>query len=98
MTTPNILIDTTPIVAEDRPALARSVITDAWGLHFAQGGVVMAASLRAMDAVLGRHDLSLASASATFCRPVACGPVETTVNVLRSGRRGAQVYGTLRDR
>jgi acyl-CoA thioesterase len=57
----------------------------------------MAAALRAMEAVLDRPDLRLASASATFCRPVACGPVTTTVDVLRSGRRGAQVHGVLRD-
>ena len=28
---------------------------------------------------------------------VACGPVTTEVEVLRSGRRGAQVHATLRD-
>ena len=97
MTEPNILTDTTPVVDATRRTLAHSIITDAWGLHFAQGGVVMAAALRAMDAVLDRPDLGLASASAVFCRPVACGPVETAVDVLRSGRRGAQVQGSLRD-
>lgn len=97
MTTPNILTDTTPDVDALDPTVVRSTITDAWGLYFAQGGVVMAAALRAMEAVLDRDDLRLASASATFCRPVACGPVTTTVEVLRSGRRGAQVHGTLVD-
>lgn len=97
MTAPNILTDTTPVLDTEEPTLARSVITDAWGLYFAQGGVVMAAALRAMEAVLDRPDLRLASASATFCRPVACGPVTTTVEVLRNGRRGAQVHGALRD-
>ncbi len=97
MTTPNILVDTTPVLDEHRPDLVHSVITDAWGLFFAQGGVVMAAALRAMEAVLGREDLTLASASATFCRPVACGPVTTKVNVLRNGRGAAQVQGLLRD-
>jgi acyl-CoA thioesterase len=97
-TTPNILTDTTPVIDPSDPSVARSVITDAWGLFFAQGGVVMAAALRAMEAVLDRPDLRLASASATFCRPVACGPVWTHVDVLRNGRRGAQVYGTLRDK
>ena len=97
MTTPNILTDTTPVLDDSEPALTRSIITDAWGLFFAQGGVVMTAALRAMDAVLDRRDLGLASASAVFCRPVACGPVQTQVDVLRSGRRGAQVQGSLRD-
>jgi acyl-CoA thioesterase len=97
MSTPNILTDTTPVVRGTTPTSARSTITDAWGLFFAQGGVVMTAALRAMDAVLDRDDLSLASAGAVFCRPVACGPVDTEVDVLRSGRRGAQVQGSLRD-
>src|SRR6478735_3716151 len=97
MTRPNILTDTAPVVDPDQPTVARSVITDAWGLYFAQGGVVMAAALRAMEVVLDRPDLRLASASATFCRSVACGPVTTTVEVLRNGRRGAQVHGSLRD-
>jgi acyl-CoA thioesterase len=97
MAVPNILTDTTPALDAGDGSLVHSVITDAWGLHFAQGGVVMAAGLRAMAEVLDRDDLGLASASATFCRPVACGPVTTRVDVLRSGRRGAQVLGSLRD-
>lgn len=97
MSTPNILTDTTPVTDPSDPTTPTCVITDAWGLVYAQGGVVMAAALRAMEAVLDRPDLTLASASATFCLPVACGPVSTRVDVLRSGRRGAQVHGALRD-
>lgn len=97
MSTPNILENTTPVIDPSRPTSPTCVITDAWGLVYAQGGVVMAAALRAMDAVLDRPDLALASASATFCLPVACGPVTTDVEVLRSGRRGAQVHASLRD-
>ncbi|MEZ5311072.1 MAG: thioesterase family protein [Microthrixaceae bacterium] len=97
MTSPNILTDTTPRPDGSRHDLVHSIITDAWGLYFAQGGVVMAAALRAMQLGLNRDDLALASASAVFCRPVACGPVETRVRVLRDGRRGAQVLGSLVD-
>lgn len=35
MPTPNILTDTTPVIDGERATLARSIITDAWGLHFA---------------------------------------------------------------
>jgi acyl-CoA thioesterase len=97
MNRPNILTDTTPIRSPGDPSVATCVITDAWGLFYAQGGVVMAAALRAMAMVLDRDDLTLASASATFCRPVPCGPVTTNVDVLRNGRSGAQVRGSLRD-
>lgn len=97
MTPANILTDTTPRPDGTRADLVHSVIPDAWGLYFAQGGVVMAAALRAMQLVLDRDDLTLASASATFCRPVACGPVQTTVRILRDGRRGSQVQGLLSD-
>lgn len=97
MDAPNILTDTTPSIDAIDPTLTHSVITDAWGLFYAQGGVVMAAALRAMTAVLHRPDFALVSASATFCRPVACGPVQTRVEVLHDGRRGAQVVGSLRD-
>jgi acyl-CoA thioesterase len=97
MTRPNILTDTTPRRSVEDPTVATCVITDAWGLYFAQGGVVMAAALRAMALILNRSDLTLASASGTFCRPVPCGPVATSVEVLRNGRSGAQVRGSLRD-
>lgn len=92
----NLLLSTAPVVDPDDPARVTTVIDDAWGLIYAQGGVVMAAMLRAAEQVLGRDDLRLAAASATFCRPVHCGVVTIDVDVLRNGRRGAQVQASLR--
>lgn len=73
-----------------------AVIADAWGIVYAQGGVVMATMLRAAELTLARDELQLTNATATFCRPVPCGPVSIDVEVLRSGRTGAQVHVTLR--
>ena len=42
---PNIVTGTTPQVDADDPTLVHSFIGDAWGLFFAQGGVVAAAAL-----------------------------------------------------
>ena len=67
MTTPNIATDTTPVLDPDHPGLARSAITDAWGLVFAQGGVVMAAALRAMN---GRVDGLLVASEHVHVRAV----------------------------
>jgi acyl-coenzyme A thioesterase PaaI-like protein len=75
---------------------ARAVIADAWGIVYAQGGVVMATMLHSAELVLGRGDLRLSNATATFCRPVPCGPVTIEVDVLRSGRTGAQIHVVLR--
>lgn len=82
------------VVEGDETEGARRVtahIDESWGIVFAQGGIVMAAMLYAAELVLARADLHLASAAATFCRPVPCGPVSMQVTALRSGRGGAQV-------
>jgi acyl-CoA thioesterase len=73
-----------------------AVIGDEWGIVFAQGGVVMATMLHAAELVVARGDLRMTTASATFCRPVPCGPVTIDVEVLRNGRAGVQVHATLR--
>lgn len=77
-------------------AVVHGRIDDAWGIVFAQGGVVMAVMLQAAEMVLDRSDLRLATVAATFCRPVPCGPVTVDVTVLRGGRHGAQVHVELR--
>ena len=66
-------------------------IDDDWGIVYSQGGVVFATMLRAAESTLARDDLEPVSANATFIRPVRCGPITLTVEVLRSGRNGAQV-------
>lgn len=87
----DLLLSMVPTIDPDRPRRAHSVIEDAWGLVFAQGGVVIAAMLRAAEDVLAREDLRLRATSAVFCRPVPCGPVVSDVEIVRNGRSGAQV-------
>lgn len=72
-------------------------IDDDWGIVYSQGGVVFAAMLRAAEQTLARDDLRPVSTNATFIRPVRCGPITLTVDVLRSGRNGAQVRITVHD-
>lgn len=72
-------------------------IDDEWGIAYSQGGVVFAAMLRAAEQTLARDDLRPVSTNATFIRPVRCGPIAITVEVLRSGRSGAQTRITVHD-
>ena len=74
-----------------------AVIDDDWGIVYSQGGVVFAAMLRAAEQTLDRPDLVPVSTNATFIRPVRCGPIAITVDVLRSGRNGAQTRITVHD-
>ncbi len=72
-------------------------IDDDWGIVYSQGGVVFATMLRAAELALDRTDLRPATSNATFIRPVRCGPIAITVEVLRSGRNGAQARITVHD-
>lgn len=74
-----------------------ALIDDDWGIVYSQGGVVFAAMLRAAEQTLDRTDLMPATSNATFIRPVRCGPIAITVEVLRSGRNGAQARITVHD-
>lgn len=56
----------------------------------------MATMLHAAELTLARDELQLTNATATFCRPVPCGPVAIEIDVLRNGRTGAQVHASLR--
>lgn len=51
----------------------------------------MAAAIRVAELELDRDDLTLLSVEATFCQAVPCGPLAAAAEVIRSGRRGAQV-------
>lgn len=84
-------------VEPGRPSILRAHIDDDWGIVYSQGGVVLATMLRAAETILDRSDLRPVSASATFLRPVRCGPIELRVEVLRSGRSGAQTLVTVHD-
>jgi acyl-CoA thioesterase len=77
------------------PGRFSTVIPDAWRVMYAFGGVTMATALRAIEAAVGRPDLHLVSANATYCQAVPCGPVAVEVEVLRNGRTGAQAQARL---
>jgi acyl-CoA thioesterase len=68
----------------------------AWQVIDVFGGVTMAVALRAMQEELARPELRLLSANAMFVDRVPCGPVVVDVDVLRSGKRIAQVASRLR--
>lgn len=57
---------------------------------YAFGGTTMASAIRAAVSEIGRDDLQLVGAEATFCAAIPCGPLGIQVEVLRNGRNGAQ--------
>ncbi len=91
----DIARDTRPEPVDGRPGRFRCVIPDAWRVMYAFGGTTMATALRAIEVAVGRDDLRLVSANGTFCQAVPTGPVVIDVEVLRSGRNGAQALARL---
>lgn len=83
------------------PGRWRSSIADGWVLSVVpQGGVVAAIAARAMSAELsavagGAPVPPLRSIHGVFVSPVAAGPVEVEVTVLRAGRSVSQVQATV---
>jgi len=72
-------------------------IDESWGLRpLPQGGVVTALATRAMASELGRPDHRLRTLHTTFVAPVATGPVEIDVEVLRAGRSMSHVRAEVR--
>jgi len=88
----NILRDTTPTPVDGHPGRFSVDVGEAWRIFYAFGGMTMACALRAAEAALDRPDLRLISAEATFCQPIPVGPCAIEVEVLRSGRGGAQCH------
>ena len=73
-----------------------ATIDPMWDLAMVpQGGVLAAIAARAMEAELGTGQL-LRSIHGVFASPVPAGPVEITVEVLRSGRSMSQAQATVR--
>lgn len=86
----DILRDTLPHPVPGVQGRYTATIPLAWRVVYAFGGTTMATAIRAAQVELGRDDLDLVGAEATFCQAVPCGPVAAQVEVLRNGRHGAQ--------
>ena len=86
----DILRDTEPLPVDGIAGRYTCVIPLAWRVMYAFGGTTMAAAIRAAVAELGRPDLEVVGAEATYCAAVPCGAMGIHVEVLRGGRNGAQ--------
>lgn len=94
----DILADTEPVPVDGIAGRYQLEISEAWRIMFAFGGVTMAAAIRAAEAEVARSGapgLRPISCDATFCQAIPCGPVAVQVEVLRSGRSGAQAIARL---
>ncbi len=67
----------------------------AWNFKTPLGGVLMSVAINAMRAELADPELSVLSASCTFCSAVPEGPVVVQVEILRRGRTAAQISARL---
>ncbi len=84
--------DTTATAAGDRYLLE---LGRGWDFLLPSGGVVMTAALRAAAAAVGDPAFKLLSATATFCEPIAPGPLVIEPRVLRRGGSAVQVRTAL---
>ncbi|MCU1428729.1 MAG: acyl-CoA thioesterase-like protein [Actinomycetia bacterium] len=92
----DFVADTQLTADPQQPGRYRGAVSTAWQIVDVFGGMQMAVALRPMFAALGRPELKLISATSTFVDRVPCGPVTVDVEVLRNGRRIAQVASRLR--
>jgi acyl-CoA thioesterase len=86
----DILRDTEPVPVEGLGGRYTCTIPVAWRVMYAFGGTTMAAAIRAARVELGRNDLDVVGAEATYCEAIPCGPMGIQVELLRNGRGGAQ--------
>lgn len=84
--------DTLPIRTGERYQLE---LGRAWDFLLPSGGVVMTAALRAAAAAVDDPTARLLSATATFCEPIAPGPLVIEPRVLRRGGSAIQVRTAL---
>lgn len=83
---------------DDVPGRYHGVVDDLWQLAVVpQGGIVAAVAARAMAIELATPTQQLRSFTAVFAAPVAAGPVEVDVQVLRRGRSLSQATATVRN-
>ena len=79
------------------PALYRCELGGQWNAAFFPfGGVVSALAVGAMRDELARPEHTPRTIHTTFCSPVADGPLEVEVRVLRAGRGMSQLQATVR--
>lgn len=68
-----------------------AVIDEGWRVLHTFGGMTKAWAIEAAHVALGRDDLQVISAQSTYVQAVPPGRVAIQADVVRSGRRGAQV-------
>jgi hypothetical protein len=91
----SLLRDSQVAECPDRPGEYSGCIAEAWKMFSAFGGMSLAIALRAAQHAAGRHDFEPVSVSATFCRPLECGPVRIATEVLARTASTAQVLARL---
>lgn len=84
-------VDTAVTAEPSRPGRYVIDLPDRWNFVVPQGGVVMAAALRAQAAELGQPELRPVSVTGMFCSPVPAGRLGIDVTMLRRGRAAAQM-------
>jgi len=87
----DVLADIQAVPVHGMAGRSSLVVDDGWRVFYVFGGFTMAAAIRAAEVELGRSDLHMITADATFCQAVPAGPIALQAEVLRTGRRAAQV-------